>query len=289
MCACPQEFASCWHPQMIFVGAVAFNLLEVFWVVDPDMRKNANLECTLFARLLHMVSTELPRPLPRHWSMQVDNATAEGKNQTVAKFMAWLTWKKLFDSTELTEFSVGHTHNVQDQRFAECATAIKSNTSIQVPSDVVKVITDRVKARQNRKLVCERVFGAFDWHEFFDELGVSMHGHTQTRAMKTRSLEACHVWRFFRREDVQWEGVIFSDWPALEPHPADIILLVKQCLDDEQYSQEPLVFCPNACWEKLAGKCPDVDVRTKLSDRQTKEFTKTSIAVAAKPWVMTKA
>ena len=92
---------------MILFGAVAFNLLEVFWVVDPDMRKNANLECTLFARLLHMVSTELPRPLPRHWSMQVDNATAEGKNQTVAKFMAWLTWKKLFDSTELTEFSVG--------------------------------------------------------------------------------------------------------------------------------------------------------------------------------------
>ena len=271
---------------MIFFGAVAFNLLEVFWVVDPDMRKNANLECTLFARLLHMVSTELPRPLPRHWSMQVDNATAEGKNQTVAKFMAWLTWKKLFDSTEHTEFSVGHTHNVQDQRFAECATAIKSNTNIQVPSDVVKVITDRVKARQNRKLVCERVFGAFDWHEFFDELGVSMRGHTQTRAMKTRSLEACHVWRFLRREDVQWDGPISTDWPDASPHPGDIILLVKQHLDDAEYSQEPVVFCPDFCFQRLPLRPGGVDPRTRLSSRQVKEFTKTSTAVAVKPWVM---
>ena len=273
---------------MIFFGAVVFNLLEVFWVIDPDMRKNANLEITLFARLLHMTSTELPRALPRHWSMQVDNATAEGKNQTVAKFLAWLVWKKVFDSTELTEFSVGHTHNVQDQRFAECATAIKWS-HIQTPGDILDVIHGRVKARANRRLVCERIFGAHDWHEFFDVLGVSMHGHTQTHAMKMRSVEACHVWRFLRREDVQWDGVIETDWPEAEPHPADVILLVKQHLDDSEYSQPPIVFVPDFCFQRLPSRPGGVDPRTKMSDRQVKEFNKTSKAVSAKPWVMTQA
>ena len=75
-----KDFASIWRPQMVFFGAIVFNLLEVFWVIDPDVTKNANLECTMMSRLLHLCHEFLAgKPMPRQWSMHVDNAVAEGK------------------------------------------------------------------------------------------------------------------------------------------------------------------------------------------------------------------
>ena len=87
-----KDFANLWRPQLMLLGAIMFNVLEVFWVVDPDVPKNANLQVTLMARLLQLC-VDLGVIMPRQWGVESDNATGETKNQTVAKFLAWQAWK----------------------------------------------------------------------------------------------------------------------------------------------------------------------------------------------------
>ena len=282
-----KEFTSMWRPQMILFGSIAFNLLEVFWVIDPDVVKNANLECTMMSRLLHLCHEYLVgKHMPRQWSMHVDNATAEGKNQIVAKYIAWQVWRRMWDSAELTEFTVGHTHNIQDQRFSECSSAVFREPCVQTPDHIMDIIREKVRPRSNRTLCVERLHAALDWRSLFDAVGVSMHGHTQTRKMKQSHVEACHVWRFSRREDVQWDGPIQSAWPDIVPHRNDIILLVKQYLDDESYNQDPVVFAPNENVASLGSGPSMQDARKSLSDRQLKEFKATAERISVRPWCL---
>ena len=204
----------------------------------------------------------------------------------MAKFLAWQVWRGLWDSAELTEFAVGHTHNVQYQRFSECARAIFQTPCIQTPEQVLDIIRGKVKPRCNRTLVCERLHAALDWRGFFDDVEVSMHGHTQTRNMKVQHVEACHVWRFLRRQDVQWDGAIETAWPRLEPHPHDVILVVTQYFDDASYCQDPVVFVPNANFERLSSGPSRQDARSQLSERQIKEFRATAEKVRVRPWCL---
>ena len=81
-------------------------------------------------------------PMPTGFSLHTDNATGEGKNQVVAKYLAWLTYKGLFKYTELSQHGVGHTHGQQDQRFSEACTALKKTDQLQDPDDFIDVFAE---------------------------------------------------------------------------------------------------------------------------------------------------
>ena len=51
-----KQFANMWRPNCLLIGSIAFNLLECFWVVEPTVAKDSNLEITLLGRLLELVS-----------------------------------------------------------------------------------------------------------------------------------------------------------------------------------------------------------------------------------------
>ena len=284
-----KQFSTMWRPQCALFGAIMHQELEVFWVVDPDIVKEANLEITLLSRLLHLGSEVITVPMPRQWSNHCDNATGEGKNQTVAKFYAWETWKRTFDCTEMTNSKVGHGHNEQDQRFAEATTALMNARELGRPGDFVNVLRERVVPRKNRRLVVERLRSSLDWKQFFSVLPTNMSGHVQTKNMKANQVEACHVWRFICRENFACEKSISTAWPDVPPHGRDVILLVKHTIDADRYSQDPVVFATHQHMSQL-GPGPASDApRGKLSARQVHEFTNTADKIEARPWLMVEA
>ena len=85
------------------VCGISYGLAEIFWCIDPDITKNADMEITLLARMLHLASEQLDSrglSMPLTLSQHTDNATAEGKNQTVAKFLAHMVFLGKFQLAE---------------------------------------------------------------------------------------------------------------------------------------------------------------------------------------------
>ena len=114
--------------------------------MDPDVKKDASLEVTLCAHMLHLANNSLQRenvPMPSTWSHHTDNATSEGKNQIMAKYSAYTTHAGYFKCAELTQNSVGHTHNEQDQRHSEGGAKISKAKKLDDPDgflDALKTV-----------------------------------------------------------------------------------------------------------------------------------------------------
>ena len=69
-----------------------------------------------------------------------DNASGEGKHQTVMKLCVWLVWRGTFETVTMTQFRVGHTHNVQDQRFAVVAGALHAQRVLEDRRDRFRLV-----------------------------------------------------------------------------------------------------------------------------------------------------
>ena len=128
------------RPQLHCVGSIVEGLVDSYFFNDSRVSKDSNLQITLTARTLGVVTDILRgRPgvsLPRHLVIQSDNAAGEGKNQTVMKFCAWLVWRGTFESVTMCMFRVGHTHNQQDQRFSVLAGALNASDVLEDRSGV---------------------------------------------------------------------------------------------------------------------------------------------------------
>ena len=251
-----KEFENCWRPQLHFFGSMVFGLVEKYYVLDPDVKNDANLTITMTARTLQTMHEDLKErglPMPAVWSHHCDNKTGEGKNQTVAKHFAHLTFMQKFHVAEQTQSEVGHTHGPIDQRFSVAAAALGHREDIkQCPQDVKEVIERRMKGSGGRRLTVELLHASYDWVEYYKDLEVQMMGHTMSHHMKARGEDACHVWRFICRHNVDVDPVLIeSDWD-LPPDPHDVIILVKYNLRDSQYAQPPKVFCPAINFRRLS-------------------------------------
>ena len=69
--------------------------------------------------------------MPAHLVIQSDNASGEGKHQTVMKFCAWLAWRGSFETVTMAQYRVGHTHNQQDQRFSVVASGLSASDVLE--------------------------------------------------------------------------------------------------------------------------------------------------------------
>ena len=109
---------------------------DFYYLNDLRVPKDANLQVTLLAHTLGVVTgiletVRLGVQVPTQLVLHSDNASGEGKNQTVMQFCAWLVWCGKFETVTMTQFRVGHTHNVQDQRFAVVAGALKAQQVLE--------------------------------------------------------------------------------------------------------------------------------------------------------------
>ena len=65
----------------MMIGTIVWGLQEGLYFMDADIVKEANLECTLWARMLQTCSEQLSKKgmeFPAHWSHHIDNAAGEG-------------------------------------------------------------------------------------------------------------------------------------------------------------------------------------------------------------------
>ena len=96
----------------------------------------------------------------------------------------------------MTMDRVGHSHGRQDQRFAVVADALSNCEKLEDPQAFADAIKQQVRPSRNRLLHTEIIDAAHDWDSYFDQLGVSVGGHT---GLPKQGLEGCHVFRFMRR------------------------------------------------------------------------------------------
>ena len=75
-------------PQLHSVGVVVEGLFEQYWVMDSDVKKDSNMECTILslalAKARELLAVRNLR-LPEFISIKYDHTTREGKHQIVAK------------------------------------------------------------------------------------------------------------------------------------------------------------------------------------------------------------
>ena len=270
-----KALANLWRPQQHMVGCVADGIADYFWLIPPDVVKNANLSATLTADMLHHAAGVLEErgvPIPQKFRVHSDNAGGEVKNQIFMKYMAFLAHGH-FTCTEMTQFRPGHSHGRVDQKFTVVGTALNRSGVLQTPDDF-QTCMEGMTGNKTRGRRVTQLGALYDWNSFFDPLQIAPHSHVQSHAMFERNEEACHVFRFFRRSCLNtvqgsagWQPPhsVFDDPPADD----DIILVTKHYLGSETYAQQPEVFCPGARFRSLPAEGPQVITgRIKFSLRQ---------------------
>ena len=126
---------------------------------------------------------------------------------------------------------VGHTHNIQDQRFATAATILAEATRLETPAAFQKHLQSRIWPLGDCVKESVEIFDAsYDWKGWLAALEVNWHGHTSTKYTKLRNEDACHVFRFMKRKNLQIQLIqapIETEFPE-PPSPEDVIVLFKK-------------------------------------------------------------
>ena len=289
-----KKLATLWRPQQHMVCSTVDGVGDYYWLVPPDIVKNANLSATLTADMLHHSAGILASrgvPTPKMARFHSDNAGGEVKNQTYMKYAAWLSHNR-FDCTEMSQFRVGHSHGRVDQKFTIVGTALNKEKLLETPDDFQACIEGMGGMKDNLIRRVTQLGALYDWKSFFEPLGIAPHGHVQTHAMSEANKEACHVFRFMRRDRMTFEeGAPEPESVFTEPAADDdIILVTKQYVASECFAQRPVVFCPGVRMRALPTSGPAViSGRVQFSKRQQSEFSKTASAVGADPWCMSRA
>jgi len=117
------------------------------------------------------------------------------------------------DSISNHFFTVGHTHNLVDQRFSILGTSLSNSPVLETPTDFLRVIKQHLKPGRHRTLVHTEVLdGIYNWKQFWEPLGISIAGVAPTHWDPIVN----HVWRVVRRGDlVQYEKK--DDWEIVVP------------------------------------------------------------------------
>ena len=113
-----KAMAGLWRPHFHVTAALCEGALDVYFVYEQDVFKNANSQLTIIARGLEnavAVCKERSVPMPQQFVLRHDNASGELKNSTTMKFMMWACMKDLFLINEMSQLRVGHSHWKVDQ------------------------------------------------------------------------------------------------------------------------------------------------------------------------------
>ena len=283
-----KEFQNSWRPELTLVGAIVEGICEHYILADVDISKNANMQCSIIGLVLEETKTALQaqgKQMPCHLRLHTDNASGEGKNQTILYLAAWLVRRELFDSVTLSQFRVGHSHGKPDQRFSEVRFALAQCSLLEDPDHFANAIQQGVKPRESRVLKVHRLQATVDFKSFLEAMELKTEGHTQTKKNENNE-EAVHVFNLSRYESLSCEIQSQVDKSNL-PDSKDIILTCRLHLADSSPSQPPFVFAKDEDFAKLPQAYPtELNQRLQLSTKQKKEFEKTAWKISQAPWNM---
>ena len=283
-----KQWSALWRPQLHIVGVVVEGLFEQYWVMDEDVRKDSNMECTVLSLALEKaqeVLAEKSLRLPEFISIKYDNTTREGKNQIVAKWMSWVQHNGFARQVQDGCGEPGHSHDPLDQRFSVIAANLSRCKVLQSPEDFVITIRQTQKPVRGRKVFVDILHGAWDWKAFFEPLALNATGIAASAAHPP----VCFSKRFLQLRDLPklnlpgWELDVPPMFKDVARHPQDVVMVCKQFWASDRLAQPPLLWIPHAWFVRLS-QIPWARVdRNTLSDRQVEEYRKTAAAVVLKP------
>ena len=267
---------------------------EAFFLADNDVPTTADFDMTIImdvVRRSYELSQQSGRAFPEVLRLHADNGSGELKNQTCSKCMAWMVWLRLFKSIQVTHFMAGHSHGLPDQRFSEVREKLFAVVGVlEDPADYMKII-EKVEPREGRKQRISRLHALYDFKSFFDDMEVKMSGHTQTQGKERANQQAVHSFSFVLREDYQnlaGLGLELESNFDEEPHPHDVIMMLKAYMSDDTYTQA-MVFAPNAALKRLAPFPLSILPRKQMNPQTRKDLQKTIEKIQAAPWSFNRA
>ena len=286
---------SAWRPQLHVVGVIVWGWLEIYFIMDPDMKKDSNMECTVIARSLDILKARLDRQghhAPEDLLVNADNTTREGKNQHFCTFMAYLTGNGAQTCSQTDYLKVGHTHNEQDQRFSSMASCLSRAPVLEDTAEFRDWILMNFKAARGRELVVEVLPSTMNFQKFFAPLELEIHGLAATAGAK----RVCHVWRFVQREGLgghkgatSWEVQVPKHLQEGCGADGDVILLVKEAMASTRLAQQPVAIMTAEQVKSLDPNCLEVAPRNQFSATELSKYRKTAKIVGDAPWNMRKA
>ena len=278
------------------VGCIAWGHCEVYYIMDSDQFKGANMEATVISRTLDIVNERLQvqgAAMPRSLVVAADNTVKEAKNQTFLSFLGFEKASEKFDSVEAEYMKSGHTHNEQDQRFSVVAGVVSSAPVLENKEEFRDYMQAHIPPVKGREVIVEILPVVWDFEQWLDEpLNVHIKGLGATHLEP----EATHVWRIISRSLLPSAGftdesiVCFHEgWKHIEPNPADAILLLKAAMHKTSFTQQPILLCPAVVANAIdPGKLKPAAL-TPLGQAVINQFRRTEETVAKPPWNLLKA
>ena len=290
------DLSDCWRPALHVVGAIAQGHVEAYFIMDPDLKKDSNMNCTVVSRMLDLVHEGSFKNkdvvMPRSLAIGFDNTCREGKNSIFSTLLAFLRATKVFEDTASQNLQPGHSHNEQDQLFSKTATLISRASVLEDPYEVADYMRKHLTPLKGHRLHVEVLDNTWDFQTWFWELGHQVKGLAATAGDK----ETCHSWQFVSASSVDeicgantTVEVTHSGWDKDDLQPDDVVLIAKKYVHSTSAAQQPLLFLPHAVANRLSVDTLRWNTPNVFSDRTCKEFLKTAKAVGSHPWYLSRA
>lgn len=273
-----------WRPQLHVSCCIAHGYMDMYWVGDENIPKDAAATVQQLSEMLDAVAklrSDRNQKLQDHLVIQLDNTCRENKNNLVLRWGACLVGRGVFKSVSLHYLRKGHTHEDVDQRFKILATRLSRATLLENPEDFRTLMRTSLQAPAGQLLEVREMKIPYDWWRYYSSVRAfpfDLHGHTGPKA--------CHVFRFLKWDTLS--EVINSSASPLQS--GDVILCTKHYMRDAIAAQPPLVVIPATSLSSLPVGCPQVvSSRIEMSKLQAKEYKKTAAACIRPPWTLVKA
>ena len=283
-----------WRPALHVVGVICWGLYEAYILMEPDIPKDSNMQCTMLCLALSWafkMLSERGLKVPLHLVIQADNTCRETKNNPFLLFCSLLVTWGIFKSVSVNFHRMGHTHGPIDQRFSVVALVVARRRILQTLTDFAHAITSGVHPAKGRVLIVHICPGTYNFQEWL-WLGTGVTTPGITPNPWTRELHTNHSWRLVRRCDLP--GLDKSHGEAWNPvelvrgdaHQYDCVLLLKEWESSQSLSQSPLVVLPRNVASRMCETEPQTLRREPLGERSLTEFRKTAhlISDPSKPW-----
>lgn len=202
--AASSAFSQAVRPALHLTGVIAFGLAEFYVILNPDTKKDANMNITCIGKALDLCralveSWGADYSLPRHCLIAADNTPRETKNQIFATFASTLVARHHFESVEVQYMMTGHTKNELDQRFSTIATVLSKASVLETPSDFAAWIRNNVRPLHGKELHVIVLEETWDFQQMHQAFGLQISGLTSTHLQP----DSNHVWRFELRRNLE--------------------------------------------------------------------------------------
>ena len=303
-CKCPRElamskeFETAWRPQLHIVCVLLSGIVECYYILEPDMYADSNMEMTLILRTIDVavpIMNKRGLRLGVHLVILADNTDKEMRNQYSYGLCAYLTAKKHFRSVSAVHQTVGHTHGKQDQRLSILVEGCSHHRSLHTPEafcNCVEKTMGPVAARSGCELHVEVVPGLWDCQQWLQPLNCGVGGV----AITEQGQDVNHFFRWVLRKDLvlyrvrhqlfEWKVEnVRPDWDAYPEHEEDIILLTKHFMSSDRLSQVPQLYLPQCHLSNMLSDAPSQALPRKTFDHRTaRELQKTAERIVSIPW-----